>query len=176
VERIWFSRHAGWMSCERVADACAELGAAAVAVRTDVTLPGEMQHLAETAAEHFGDRIDIWVNNAGVGVVGAFSEVPLKLHDQVVRTNLLGYMHGAHIALPYFLQQKAGVLINVNSLGGYVPAPFAAACSASKFGLRGFSEALRAELRPWPKIQVCDIFPGFIDTPRSSARSELHRL
>lgn len=149
----------------QVADECAELGAQAIAVRTDVTNSEEVDRLADKAAEHFGERIDVWVNNAGVGVVGNFAEVPAELHDQVVRTNLLGTMHGAHAALPYFQRQKLGVLINVNSLGGFVPAPYAAAYSASKFGLRGFSAALRAELHRWPRIHVCDVFPAFIDTP-----------
>lgn len=149
----------------QVADECAGMGTQAIAVRTDVTSTADIQHLAETAAEHFGKRIDVWVNNAGVGVMGDFDKVPIELHDQVVRTNLLGCMHGAHAALPYFRRQKSGVLINVNSLGGFVPAPFAAAYSASKFGLKGFSAALRAELHRWPQIHVCDVFPAFIDTP-----------
>jgi NAD(P)-dependent dehydrogenase (short-subunit alcohol dehydrogenase family) len=67
--------------------------------------------------------------------------------------------------LPHFLRRRAGVLINNNSFGVWVPAPFAAAYSASKFGLRGLSESLRAELSGFPGIHVCDVFPSFIDTP-----------
>ena len=130
---------------------------------TDVTDAAAVQQLAAATIERFG-RIDVWINNAGVGAIGEFTATPVESHDQVIRTNLLGYIHGAHAVLPHFLRQQSGVLINTNSLGGWVPAPFAVAYSASKFGLRGFSEALRAELTPWPHIHVCDVFPAFIDT------------
>ncbi|MGN6546106.1 MAG: SDR family oxidoreductase [Aureliella sp.] len=149
---------------EEVAKECERLGARAIVVPTDVTDAQAVERLAEAAAADFG-RIDVWINNAGIGTVGEFTETPIEAHDQVVRTNLLGYMHGAYAALPYFKRERAGVLINVNSLGGWVPAPFAVSYTASKFGLRGYSEALRGELESWPDIHVCDIFPAFIDTP-----------
>lgn len=150
---------------EEVAAQCRAAGAPqAIAVPTDVTDAQAVRRLADTAAERFG-RIDIWINNAGVGAVGAFTDTPVEAHDQVIRTNLLGYLHGAHAVLPHFLQRGSGVLINTISFGGWVPAPFAASYSASKFGLRGLSDALRTELRRWPGIHVCDVFPSFIDTP-----------
>jgi short-subunit dehydrogenase len=74
-------------------------------------------------------RIDVWINNAAVGAVGVFTETPVEAHDQVIRTNLLGPLHGAHAVLPHFLCRRAGVLINTVSFGGWVPAPFAAAYS-----------------------------------------------
>jgi short-subunit dehydrogenase len=143
---------------------CELLGGSALAVPTDVTHPHAMEQLVK-AAHAWSGRIDVFINNAGVGAVGEFTRVPVATHDQVIRTNLLGYLHGAHAVLPYFLAQSEGVLINIISLGGWVPAPFSVAYSASKFGLRGFSEALRAELSGFPKIHVCDVFPAFIDTP-----------
>ena len=77
----------------------------------------------------------------------------------------MGYMHGAHAVLPYFKDQGYGVLINNISVGGYTPAPYAAGYTASKFGLRGFSQSLKGELYNWPHIHVCDLFPAFLDTP-----------
>jgi short-subunit dehydrogenase len=121
--------------------------------------------LARIASEAWGGRIDVWINNAGVGAVGLFEQVPIETHDQVIRVNLLGYLHGAHAVLPFFKRQESGVLINTISLGAWVPMPYAVAYSASKFGLRGYSEALRAEVRSWPNIHICDVFPAFIDTP-----------
>lgn len=147
-----------------VAEDCNQKGARAIAVTTDVTDAESVKQLAQEAVRQFG-RIDVWINNAGVGAIGQFTEIPIEAHDQVIRTNLLGCLHGAHAALPYFQRQRSGVLINTNSLGGWVPAPYAVAYTASKFGLRGFSAALRSELRPWPGIYVCDVFPAFIDTP-----------
>lgn len=143
---------------------CKTLGAEAIAVVTDVTDADAVQRLALAAVE-FGGRIDVWVNNAGVGVVGEFTEVPADVHDQVIRTNLMGYMHGAHAALPYFKQQQYGILINTISIGAWFATPFWVAYTASKYGLRGFSEALRGELNDYPDIHVCDVFPSFIDTP-----------
>jgi short-subunit dehydrogenase len=57
------------------------------------------------------------------------------------------------------------VLINNISVGGYTPTPYAVGYAASKFGLRGFSQALKGELRSWPRIHVCDVYPAFLDTP-----------
>ena len=148
-----------------VAAQCKRIGAQAIVVPTDVTDAQAVTHLAETASDRFGGRIDVWVNNAGVGAIGEFTETPIESHEQVIRTNLMGYLHGAYAALPYFQRQRHGVLINLNSEGGWVPASYAVAYTASKWGLRGFSEALRGELSRWPGIHVCDVFPAFIDTP-----------
>jgi len=148
-----------------VVDECVALGAAALPVPTDVTSSEQMQALATEAAT-FGDgRIDVWINNAGVGAVGSFEQTPLKVHEQILQTDLLGYLRGAHVAWPYFKAQKRGILINTLSLGSWVAQPYAAAYSASKYGLRGLTEALRGELSGWPDIHVCDIYPATMDTP-----------
>ncbi len=149
---------------EEVAAECRELGASVLVVETDVTDADEVQQLAR-AAKDFGGRIDVWINNAGVLAAGAFDQTPIDIHDQVIRTNLMGYVHGAYAAIPYFKQQKAGILINNISVGGWMPVPYGAAYSASKFGLRGFSEALNGELIRWPNIHVCELYPAFLDTP-----------
>eukprot|EP01030_Chromulinospumella_sphaerica_P004158 gene4158-4072_t len=145
---------------DAVVEECAARGATALAVRTDVTNSEQMRALAEQAAA-FGDgRIDIWINNAGVGAVGSFEDTPLEAHEQVLQTDLLGYLRGAYVAWPYFKKQGRGTLINTLSLGSWVAQPYAAAYSASKYGLRGLSEALRGELIGYPDIHVCDIYPA----------------
>ncbi|MBV8097480.1 MAG: SDR family oxidoreductase [Acetobacteraceae bacterium] len=149
---------------DEVAAECRQLGVPAIAVPTDVTDPEAVENLAEQSIVRFG-RIDVWINNAGVGAVGSFTETPVESHDQVIRTNLIGYVHGAHAALRRFIRQRSGVLINTISFGAWVPAPFAAAYAASKFGLRGLSESLRAEVQRWPDIHICDLYPSFMDTP-----------
>lgn len=149
---------------DEAAAACRGLGVRALAIPADVGDAAAMREAAEQAAKITG-RIDVWINNAGVGAVGAFTEVPIEAHDRVIQTNLIGYMHGAYAAIPYFQRQKSGVLINTVSFGGWVPAPYAASYSASKFGLRGLSDVLRAELGGWRNIHVCDVFPSFMDTP-----------
>lgn len=150
---------------QEAAEECRALGGEALVVPTDTTLSDSVEQLATAAAEFGRGRIDIWINNAGVGAVGTFDETPLDAHEQVVQTDLIGYLRGAHVVLPYFKQQNAGILINTLSVGSWVPQPFAVAYSASKYGLRGFSQALRGELAQWPGIHVCDVYPSVVDTP-----------
>jgi short-subunit dehydrogenase len=149
---------------EEVAETARRLGARAVAVPTDATDAQQVQRLADAAVE-FGGHIDVWVNNVGTGAIGGFLETPLEAHEQVIRANLLSHIYGAYAVLPHFLQQGAGILINTNSVGAWSPSPYAAAYAAGKFGLRGFSESLRAELAGTPEIYVCELYPTFMDTP-----------
>lgn len=148
-----------------VLDECTDCGTDAIAIMTDVTRNDHVQALAEQAAEFGHGRIDIWINNAGVGAVGNFEETPLEAHEQVIQTDLIGYLRGAYVALPFFKAQGSGILINTLSLGSWVAQPYAAAYSAGKFGLRGLTEALRGELTGYPNIHVCDIYPAVMDTP-----------
>ncbi len=141
-----------------------ERGAEAVATPCDVADPAAVEALAQAAVDRHG-RIDVWINAAGVGAVGGFTDTPLAVHAQTLRVNLLGPLHGAYAAVRRFKRQGSGVLINVNSAGGFAAAPYAAAYSASKFGLRGLSLALRAELAGLPGVHVCDLYPSFMDTP-----------
>lgn len=149
---------------DEVAEECKTLGGKALVIPTDVTDADAVKILA-AAAEEWGGKIDVWLNNAGVLAAGNFEDTPVDVHDQVIKINLLGYMHGAHAVLPYFKQQGYGILINNISVGGWFPTPYAVGYSASKFGLRGFSEALQGELHNWPHIHICDIYPAFLDTP-----------
>ncbi len=149
---------------EEVAAECTRLGAEVQVVVTDVSDSKAMINLANAANDRFG-RVDVWVNNAGVLAAGPFDEMPMALHEQVIRTNLLGYMNGAHAVLPFFKAQKSGIIINNISIGGFLPVPYGGGYTASKFGLRGFSEALKGELTQWPEIYICDLFPAFLDTP-----------
>jgi len=147
-----------------VAAECKELGALAHIHVTDTRDAAQMKTLAAFAASLSG-KVDVWVNNAGVLAAGALDEIPAEVNEAVVRTNLLGYIHGAHAIVPYFKRQGFGVLINNISVGGWFPTPYMAAYCASKFGLKGFSEALRGELKYYEDIHVCDLYPGFLDTP-----------
>ncbi len=156
------SRRGGKLA--EVARECVAAGGQAQYLETDVTDPVALRAVTQAAIRRYG-AVDVWVNNAGVGAVGRFTETPITAHDQTIRTNLMGYMHGTHAVLPHFLARHRGVLINVISFGAFLGTPFAASYTASKFGLRGLSESLRAELQDEPDIHVCDIYPGFVDTP-----------
>ncbi|MFV3411519.1 SDR family oxidoreductase [Pseudomonas nitroreducens] len=164
-------------ACQEVASQCREAGGQAWVVPTDVTQGESVMQLAEQAVQLTGG-IDVWINNAGVGSVGTFEETPLEVHEQVIQTDLLGYVRGARAVMPHFKQRGRGVLINTLSVGSWVAQPYAAAYSAAKFGLVGFTEALRGELVQWPRIHVCDVYPAVIDTPgfRDGANFTGHEL
>lgn len=149
---------------QALASECESLGAKAMSIRADVTIYAHLENLVNEAQTFFGG-VDIWINNAGVGAVGKFDEVPLEIHERVIQTDLLAYLYGAYAVLPHFKEKKRGMIINMVSLGGFVPDPYAVGYSASKFGLRGFSGALRGELSEFPGIHVCDVSPAFVDTP-----------
>ena len=138
---------------------CHDLGVVALGVPTDVSKVEQVNHLAEQALQ-FNGRIDIWVNNAGVMASGKFEEIPAETMDQVVKTNLLGFMHGAHAAIPIFKRQKDGILINNVSIGGWMPAPYSTAYSSTKFGIRGMVEGLQGELSDEPNIHIVGLYPG----------------
>lgn len=147
-----------------LAEACRQLGGQALAIPTDVTNEGAVQHLARQAIEHFG-RIDVWINNAAVSMFARFEEAPMAEYRRVIETNLFGYIYGARAALPYFREQGGGILINNSSVFGTMGGPYLSAYIATKFAIRGLSECLRQELRDAPNIHVCTLLPASIDTP-----------
>lgn len=154
----------GVPALEEVACQCREAGGTAIVVPIDVTDAGAVQALADRASAQLG-QIDLWFSNVGVGAVGLFHETPIEAHARIIEANLIGHINDAHAALPIFLNQDYGIFVNMISLGGFAAAPFATAYSASKFGLRGFAEALRAELADYTDIHICDVYPSFVDTP-----------
>ncbi len=149
---------------EQAVEECRKLGGDALAVEADVTDPGDMRGLVDTALDAFGE-IDVWINNAGVGAVGWFEQVPLATHRRVLEVDLLGALNASHAVLRHFTQVGKGVLINTCSIGSWVANPMAAAYTASKFGLHGLTESLRIDMKRYPGIHVCGIYPAVVDTP-----------
>ena len=147
-----------------IAQRCRAAGGKAEVKVVDATDADAVGRFAREARSTLGD-IDLWFSDVGVGVVGQFAEVPIEDHQRVIETNLVSHMNDAHALLPIFLEQGHGIWVNMISVGGYVTTPYSAAYAASKFGLRGFSAALRAELHDQPRIHVCDVYPTFVDTP-----------
>jgi short-subunit dehydrogenase len=149
---------------QKLAIECEDLGGRALAVPTDVADADAVNQLADTAERAFGG-IDVWINNAGTGIFGPYQDGDIALHRRTIEVNLLGSMHGTFAALPVFLRQRRGVLINNISIGGWAPTPYAASYTASKFGLRGFTASLRQELADCRDIHICAVFPTMVDTP-----------
>ncbi|MDM1547061.1 SDR family NAD(P)-dependent oxidoreductase [Empedobacter falsenii] len=143
---------------EKAANDCIALGGNLVYKSTDMSLSKEVEDLVRYSLSQFG-RIDIWVNNAGVMSSGKFEEIPMEVNEQVIKTNLMGYMHGAYYVLPVFKEQNQGILINNVSIGGFMPAPFSSVYSATKTGIKGLMSGLQSEYSVYPAIHICNIYP-----------------
>ena len=118
-------------------------------------------------------RLDVAVNNAGIGIVGPVEDTSEEEARAQFETNLLGAWRVCRAALPLMRQQGSGLIVNIGSIGGLAGIPFQAAYSAGKFGLEGLTESLRMEVRPFG-IRVVIIEPGNIDTD-ATARSPYTR-
>lgn len=148
---------------QEIADA---LGPLVIPVTADVSHARDVESLHRAAVNNFGS-IDVWINNAGTGVYGPFTNTPLRDLNRIIEVNMLGAMYGSHFALRRFREQKYGTLINVSSFASKVPMPYGAAYTGSKFGVSGLSNGLYEELRleNFPDVHVCSIDPWVTDTP-----------
>ncbi|MEA2576072.1 MAG: hypothetical protein QOH93_3370 [Chloroflexia bacterium] len=138
-------------------------GGEAVSVPTDVSVYSEVQALASAAVEQYG-RIDTWVNNAGVLIVGEFEKIELDEARRLFDINFWGELHGIKAVLPIMREQGGGTIINVTSVTAQRPLPLMSVYSASKSALNGLSQAVRAELEG-SGIELCILMPASIDTP-----------
>ncbi len=109
-------------------------------------------------------RPDILVNNAGIGVSGRFDHVPADRWEQVVQLNLLAPMRLCYLFLPQMIERGSGHIVNISSLAGWIGASGISSYSATKFGLRGFSDALAADYEDCG-INVSTVYPFFSRTP-----------
>lgn len=148
----------GLKGINEVVEYCRSLNVLAVGVSADMSINEDVERVVQEALS-MGGKIDIWVNNAGVMASGKFEEIPLEIHQQVIKTNLFGYMHGAYNAIKNFKKQNQGILINNVSIGGFMPAPYSAVYSASKFGIRGMMECLQGEVSNHKDIHICNLYP-----------------
>lgn len=145
---------------------CRRAGAEALAVPTDVADAAAVENLARRAVAQFG-RIDVWVNNAAVGIVAPFMDTPLEDLRRLLDVNVMGVAQGTRAALEHMLRQGSGVIVNVSSILGEIPVPYASAYSMSKSATRALGVSVRAELRlaGASDVHVCSVLPPSIDTP-----------
>ena len=140
-----------------------------LAVALDVNDETQAHAAAEAAVDRFG-RIDVLVNNAGFGLVGAVEEATAAEIARVFGTNVFGVLTVTRAVLPHMRARRSGHVINFSSVGGYrASAGFGIYCS-TKFAVEGFSEALAAELAPLG-VHVTVIEPGYFRTDFLDARS-----
>jgi NAD(P)-dependent dehydrogenase (short-subunit alcohol dehydrogenase family) len=137
------------------------------ALRLDVTDEASMvEAVSAITAEH--GAVDVLVNNAGYGVMGAIEEVPLADWRRQFETNVFGLVRLTQLVLPGMRAKRSGRIINISSGGGEFTFPLAGAYHASKYAVESISDALRFEVRCFG-IQVIVVQPGVVDTPLAAA-------
>ncbi|MBW2367905.1 MAG: SDR family oxidoreductase [Deltaproteobacteria bacterium] len=131
-------------------------------VSNDDAVQGGIRYILEKEG-----RLDIVINNAGVGIAGALEDVSMEECRSVFETNLYGIIRVCQAVIPTMREQKSGYIINVGSLGGLFGMPFDSIYCASKHAVEGLTETLRMEIKQFG-IKTVLIEPGDIDTGISS--------
>ncbi|MDS7595710.1 oxidoreductase [Agrobacterium tumefaciens] len=138
-------------------------------VALDVTDEAQATAAAQAAIDRF-ERIDVLLNNAGFGLMGAVEEATAAEVEAVYRTNVFGLLTVTRAILPYMRRQRSGRVLNISSIGGYRGAAGFGVYSSTKFAVEGLSEALHDELAPLG-IHVTVIEPGYFRTDFLDASS-----
>ena len=136
-------------------------------LQLDVTKKDEIVNAVEQAVNHFG-RIDVLVNNAGFGIVGATEAFTDEQVRSQLETNLYAVIDITRVVLPYMRKQRSGRILQISSVGGRVGNPGLAMYQAAKFGVSGFTEVLAKEVSPLG-IKVTSIEPGGFRTDWAGA-------
>jgi NADP-dependent 3-hydroxy acid dehydrogenase YdfG len=139
------------------------VGGQALAVAMDVSQPAQIEAMVKSALDAYG-RIDILFNNAGFGRLDWLEALdPVRDIQAQLSVDLLGVILTARAVLPQMYHQHRGHIINMASMAGWIAPPLYTIYSAGKFGVRGFSEALRREAMPMG-VRVSVIYPGSVHT------------
>ena len=141
-----------------------QLGAGrCIAESLDVTDAAAWQGALERFWNAAGGRLDVLLNNAGIAKSGAFQDIPLAAHHAIVEVNLKGVINGCHCGFEYLRRTEGSRLINLASASAIYGAADLASYSATKFAVRGLTEALDLEWRELG-IRVSDLWPIFVQT------------
>lgn len=133
-----------------------------VALACDVRHREEIDRVLSLTLHHF-DRIDIWVNNAGHGLLDSVAQADMAACRDTFETNFFGMLAAMQAVAPVMRQQGAGTIINVSSVAGHIPLPFHAIYSATKFAMNAIGKAARVELKG-AGIHVMTVCPGYVRT------------
>lgn len=148
---------------QQIAQDISGTGGQALAVETDVTRPEQIEAMVKAALDAYG-QIDILFNNAGFGRLDWLEQLdPVKDIQAQLTVDLLGAIWTARAVLPHMYARQSGHIINMASVAGWIAPPLYTIYSAGKFGVRGFSEALRREAQPMG-VRVSVIYPGSVRT------------
>ena len=116
---------------------------------------------------HQFQRIDVWVNNAGHGLIDSVAKMDLTACRELFETNLFGTIAAMQAVIPVMKKQDGGTIINISSVAGHVPLAYGAAYSGSKFAMNAMGKATRIELRK-RNINVLTVCPGYVRTDFSA--------
>jgi NADP-dependent 3-hydroxy acid dehydrogenase YdfG len=134
-------------------------GGEALAFPVDIRQRADIENMIKSVLETYG-QIDILVNNAGVGRLDWLEKLdPGRDIDTQIDVNLRGLIQMTRAVLPHMLERRAGHIINMSSVAGLIAAPLYTIYAATKYGVRGFTDALRREVAPFG-IHVSGIYPG----------------
>ena len=128
----------------------------------DVRQPDQVQHTIDAALKRFG-RIDVLVNNAGVGYCGSVEQMTIEEFRNVFETNFFGAFLFTRAVASHMMQRRSGIIIQISSLNGFCAVPLGSAYCASKFALEALSQSARLELHKH-NIHVLIVRPGVTDT------------
>ena len=147
---------------------------AITAYASDVTQSNQVEGLIQFVLERFG-KLDILINNAGVGHMGPVHELAEEEWDTMMAVNLKGPYLTCKYAIPHFIERKSGHIINISSVAGTVTFKGGGGYCASKFGLMALTDVLTQELKPH-KVRVSVICPGSIQTGFGSSEPKSYAL
>ncbi|HEV2729563.1 MAG TPA: SDR family NAD(P)-dependent oxidoreductase [Terriglobales bacterium] len=133
-----------------------------LALSCDVRNREEIDRVLSLTLHHF-NRIDVWVNNAGHGLLDSVAHLDMAACRETFDTNFFGAVESMLAIIPVMKQQGAGTIINISSVAGHIPLPFHAVYSATKFAMNAFGKAARVELRN-SGIHVMTVCPGYVRT------------
>jgi uncharacterized protein len=128
----------------------------------DVRHSEELDRVIGLTLHHFG-RIDVWINNAGHGLLDSVSQMEISACQEMFETNFFGALTAMQKVIPIMTQQGGGTIINISSVAGHIPLPFNAAYSATKFALNAIGKAAGVELKK-RGIHVLTVCPGYVST------------
>jgi NADP-dependent 3-hydroxy acid dehydrogenase YdfG len=146
---------------QELAEQIVAAGGEAAYAPTDVKQRADLAGLVQLACERFG-KLDVLVNNAGIGPISPLDELRVDDWDDMIDVNVKGLLYGIAAALPVFRQQEFGHFVNIASTAGLRVTPTMAVYAASKFAVRAISEGLRQEAGE--KLRVTVVSPGFVHT------------
>ena len=132
------------------------------ALSCDVRNSEEIDRVLALTLHHF-KRIDVWINNAGHGLLDSIAQMDMAACHDMFETNFFGAVSAMQAVIPVMQQQGGGTIINISSVAGHIPMPFHAAYSATKFALNAIGKAAGVELKK-DGIRVLTVCPGFVRT------------